>query len=1334
MAFDSSADASQLPPPSDGLNRPTNAITNPALRSRLQQLTADESEVLEQLVGPSAQSSTVANVYGTGLQREVRAWRNLLRDYGLTDQAAGADQLLIEFGRDRATDWCKENLECPLPSDPDVLLRRLARTTSLQLSLPANHDAQHLEVQFQAVRDRLRSELLRVLEQVPPSDGARQRWVSALVDRADATLTAIDETAPDAAAWQLRVVWMDIQWHRDHVETDTGSGRRRLSRRLRRLRAERQERQLQSKLEQKFSPRNVARFERAIFWLIFFVLGLIVVEFMFDLSERTLVVLHVADGVICCVFLWEFFYKLALVEEKWLWFRRHALIDLLPSIPFGLLTIATASPANSVRAGRAVRLVRVSRLVRYVRILRPLVRMIRAFGFLVRGLDRLARSYGRVLNRNIILFPTREERQRGREEQESPQWQLRTRRVEIETRWRETLSQAEPEHRDEIAAARLDVFAEALRREKQISHAIRDISDEEAPPIGEVPAELALRRMASTTPQEVRMVLGDELTRRVARMVRTFSWPPLRWLPVFSAFAPRISRRMSDEEVVAAAAHSASQPLGKYYARYLWFGDLYGTVTPSQFLDRLGGMLVKASFRPTYRLALFGGLFLLTQQLIGLIPLLKNIRDALAQIVGTPLVILGGVCVLVLGVGWWLKRLAREATEFYERAAQAQFLGLTEDFRSRNVDPDSEIIHERVLRFEWNLMANGNEPLLDRAARIDEFRQRVHMSLVGNNSERGKSFNLLERTALIYRDSLDGAMFADTDTRATGQLLGNLSVQQALQLSSRVTRRDKKSLRVLDLERQKSLFGGPYLWFNFISRSIAHSAAVLIVDYNKNAIPLAELDLASPTERQRYEAWVSAESELFNTDDVPSSWEYSTTAFTALHFLDDMEARDADVARRFGENVRDKMRRDRGLLFRRVFGTYPLHRRQKELRLLNVYVLYDKWLGGGKAVFLPLVFFFRGCKTVARSCRWVIKAIKEVRNPNRRARYDDAADADFATAVRKIDRMRGPITRATITLRAKFDPAYVGIPLPGETTDKAIAPQFEEDLRFLDADPEFVRQLRDFRRRAVRDIRRLQGLIDAGLLAQLEQVAKVPAGSFQTDEHRRAAAIVYAADYEGIRTLISGMDVLERVATAAPAMHLPAAKTWFAWRRKSLFKRWWKQIGQRLTPTGSEDDSQTFPQAANAEDLADGPAAHSSSVVSTSPQSTSSEGGKRADVARQAAWRAIHNNLDGAGLAMLAWGKHGAHAEGIGRQRLANILRHPNRISEHLVALRTIQTLAMLDIVHYRSHVFRLGEYAATEGTADDLLIWRGSPGTDEADQARTALMEAGQESHEVLE
>ena len=67
---------------------------------------------------------------------------------------------------------------------------------------------------------------------------------------------------------------------------------------------------------------------------------------------------------------------------------------------------------------------------------------------------------------------------------------------------------------------------------------------------------------------------------------------------------------------------------------------------------------------------------------------------------------------------------------------------------------------------------------------------------------------------------------------------------------------------------------------------------------------------------------------------------------------------------------------------------------------------------------------------------------------------------------------------------------------------------------------------------------------------------------------------------------------------------------------------------------------------------------------------------------------------------------HGAREEG--ERRLADLLRHPDRITDQLVTLRAIQTLAMLDVLNYREHVFRLGEYEDLTGQIQELLTLGG--------------------------
>ena len=223
----------------------------------------------------------------------------------------------------------------------------------------------------------------------------------------------------------LALIEADLAWHLEQVEGAATPVRPRLRRRLRRIRARRQEQDLQDKLERRFGIQRVARFERLVLWLILLVLVLLVTEFLFRLPAQVLRIFTILDTAACAVFLWEFFHKLALVRGRASWFARHFLIDFLPSIPFGLFLPAKA---DSVRALRGVRL----------------LRLLRAFGFLTRGMDRIMRGYGAILNRNIILYPTREEYALAAREAPKLEPLLRKLQGTLNDRWEELLNEAPP--------------------------------------------------------------------------------------------------------------------------------------------------------------------------------------------------------------------------------------------------------------------------------------------------------------------------------------------------------------------------------------------------------------------------------------------------------------------------------------------------------------------------------------------------------------------------------------------------------------------------------------------------------------------------------------------------------------------------------------------------------------------------------------------------------------------------------------------------------------------------------------------------------------------------
>jgi hypothetical protein len=315
-------------------------------------------------------------------------------------------------------------------------------------------------------------------------------------------------------------------------------------------------------------------------------------------------------------------------------------------------------------------------------------------------------------------------------------------------------------------------------------------------------------------------------------------------------------------------------------------------------------------------------------------------------------------------------------------------------------------------------------------------------------------------------------------------------------------------------------------------------------------------------------------------------------------------------------------------------------------------------LSGGRALLLPFALLWRGVRIGAGSVLWVRDAVREILNPEQD--YSTAADADFATAVRKIQRMRGPIVLETMRLRAKIDPEYLGVPLPAASPTRPGSADLDADLKFLDADPSLHHEMQRHRARAEADMRRLAKLIEEGLLARVAESLGLARDALSEPEHVRAAAVAYLADYRGLRGLLSAREILHDVYQQAPLEFPLAPFPWPRWRLRRAFRRYWREHGY-----GGRDEL-------------------------------------------EASWRATVYDQNGVAAALRAWDAWGDAARGEGERALGDLLRHPGRISEQLVTLRTVQTLALLDILHYREHVYELGRYEELGDDPGELLVWGG--------------------------
>ena len=1267
----------------DGLATSGDEPTPPeldALRRRLAELTADSDACATEraqrlsafeldLLGFTARCAAADPSFGSRRGLPALAWAADWRDQAVEqelDAHAGADRLVEALIGDDALGWRLRAVEAAERGGAATCFEALFEATLLEREAVARRrgGAAH-EMPIGARREPLRAALRTAIEAEGTGPAVRQGWAMQLADAADVVLTAVDDEDPQCAAVQLRLMEDDLSWYLRHVEADDVS-RRRLRSKLRRLHRETQERELQGRLEHKFGATFVRAFDKAIVALIFVVLGILLIEVLFtrmqpdgtlesDIPFGVHVSLAVIDTLACLAFLVEFFVKLAYVRGRTSWFLRHFLIDLVPSVPVGLIALTMhAMQGGSVAGARLLRVWRLGRIFR-------LTRYARAIGFVARGFDRIGRRYGHLLNHNIVLYPNRHERRRAEEEAESLSsrvWRVRSR---LNDEWRELLQAAPVELREVVARDRVEALESA--RQLGLTRSPPRVPGHAVASVRDIPAERMLRKLDSVTPAELEADLGADFVTRAARAVRAFARPSVRWFPVLRRYVPRVAPHLSDAEVTAAASHRIAKELRRHHDRWFWFADLYGTVTPSEFVDRVGTTMVRGSLRPAGRLALAGIGYLLVDAFIDLFEArqLDGLRRLLEEFLGPVIVVLGAVCLFVLGLGWWLKRLAGQATFFYEQTVNAQFLALTEAIKGRYVARDARLLDARVFGPEEVVRGDATPARAGERQRV--FADAVRSWLVQARSDRdlGSLTSAMSRAILLYRDGQDGALFTESDNRTTSQLLGSPALLQMRGLSRRHDRADEARLYALDLARPRSSFRGPYLWFSFVSKAISQSVARLVVEYNRFAIPLEELPHAADRERLRYEAWVQAgkppQGEGGREKLHLQRRGYITTAFTALHFLDDDPGRDREIADRFGEAVLANLQRDRRVLFREVFGTYPLHTRPRDQRVLNLYRTYERWFGGGRAFLIPLRVFWRWLKMIGRLLVWLARAVGEIRTPRKRGDVALVGDADFTTALRKIARMRDPVVWACILQRARFDAEYLGVRVPGAAETGMEHHAWEEDLEFLQAPGHLRRHIEREQARAEADVRRLARLVeDEGLRSRVARTIGVEVSRLSR-EHVRAATVAYRADFLGVRSLLSCQRILREAQAAVldrPPLPVPL---WPRLRLALAFRRWWKRYGGGGRPV------------------------------------------------RKGMWRAVVFDVDGARGALQAWGRHGPEAAfERGVAVLAELLRHPGRISEQLVTLRIIQTLALIDLRIYREHVYRLGDYAASGDAPGDLL------------------------------
>ncbi|MGB3968610.1 MAG: hypothetical protein WBO45_17880, partial [Planctomycetota bacterium] len=620
----------------------------------------------------------------------------------------------------------------------------------------------------------------------------------------------------------------------------------------------------------------------------------------------------------------------------------------------------------------------------------------------------------------------------------------------------------------------------------------------------DIPIADAIEFLWALRPQDVGRWLRPADVHSLDRVISVLSAVPVRWLPILSRLAVYPLPGTAEERIVQLGRRVAEWLEG-WHSRMLFFADLHGIVTGPQILDRVATALVKATSRPAVRLILFGGLFSL--------PRLAGF-GAIA-LVSDSLLVLGSICLVLLFLGHWLKRLAGQASEAYRLTAEAHFISQLERIKPRYEREDLAFLAARVFA--------GAAPAREVAAmlKVQVASARTGVPIEDRSVPEWVRLEA-NRTALLYLHFLDGAPLHQSDVKTTEQLLANQSVENLRQRLTGCDHRERKRLRKLKLD-EGSILAGPYLWFRFITESIAVEAAKRIAGYNRYCIPLAERAAASPAASAAMQDWLRRRSDPRGGRTLADKGKAGTAAngswpaaeFTALDFVGGDPERDRHLASLFGDDVLAVVRQDRRTMIREIFGTRPVHELPKHERSFNPLRFHQRRLSHGRVLLLPLLFGWR----FVRSLGWLIarvrQIVREVFDPELAMQRRSIGEAPFAVALRKIHRMKAPGLLEATRMRLAVDPVYAGAP-PGWSAGEGCAvPQpVGKDLVFLHLREREAMLLREQAAAVHRHVEALHAAL--AWLPSLGEVADADARA----AGELAVTSAWIADQDGARTLL----------------------------------------------------------------------------------------------------------------------------------------------------------------------------------------------------------------------
>jgi len=963
----------------------------------------------------------------TRLTRQARTSKqDLPGDTGDLPQSMNREHLAIIRAKvDRFLRRTTGSVSEPVETSLDQLLdeHRYANAllfegwNQLDFDAPGNGEAQELRTGLKEVKHRKRDLLNAIRNTCPPDSNAardplRQRCVD-LDEQADEIITAFEELPLSSGIFLMEELKEDAEAFRDLLDQAEGfeDEKEVLNSARRSLRNELQERVLQNRLEARFGSTCVTLFENMILVLILGVVGLMVVEHTVAISDAWKRTFLLLDAVACSLFLLDFFTKLTLSRYKLLYFGRNVFIELVPSIPYGFL-VSSLAGLDVIRSLRLFQFLRMSRLLRYFRVARPFLRAGRLFMFSLRGMDRIVEHLGPALNRNILLFSDREKPENTSD--------TISRCLRLERNFRKQYNNHAQSLELERRHTLLTRLLEAFRVKRRNWPDLGSLDTKLAPARNNKSRQQiddVIQTLIHFGPGQVEDHLGPDFARRCSRLLRVMN------LPLIGRFSV-IHNALNGEDrdplaVTSRAINEIGRLLQKTYSGLLWWKDLYGAVSAPRLLDSIGQTIIDSTARPAKRLLYFGSIFVLAHIVIQIsgLDLLSTVTRFLSEKLGTPIIVIGLLCFIPLTAGYWIRRLAGEATEFYERVSEAQFFNLTEDIKKKHKHQDLKRIARRVVQPELALNPDPSSLLPG----IDSLSSSLLNALdrapeTPSNQESTGLDDRWTTVRYLYRDYLDGGLLHPGDTKTTEQILGNLTLENIREERLNISEEKRNELENLSHYEERFLFGGPHLWHRFITTTLTQKVAKLIVNYNRHCIPKNRLDDRSDEETKRYRRWLRRRKAGREIEEDPDtdvdqqiSDTYSTTEFNALHFLEPDEQRDRAVEERYGADVREILEADRRHLIREVFGTFPREHLPEEIRTFNPYRLYHRYVSGARILLLPYyltLFLFR---MTCWGLDWMQKSIRRLINPSANPFEKAPEQNDFEAARRKIHRMRKPV-------------------------------------------------------------------------------------------------------------------------------------------------------------------------------------------------------------------------------------------------------------------------------------------------------------------------------------